>query len=110
MSHPDWVLKHKIPGTQITKINGRYYLYKVSSQYNKTKKRSQKKTEEYLGVITKEGLIPPKRKMISVNASMNKDLNEKIAVKEYGACFFLLNSSEDIQIELKKIFPDTYYL
>ena len=90
MSHPDWVLKHKIPGTQITKINGRYYLYKVSSQYNKTKKRSQKKTEEYLGVITKEGLIPPKRKMVSVNASMNKDLNEKNSRKGIWSLFFLV--------------------
>lgn len=53
--YPDWVLKYKKKGTAVTVVKGRYYLYKVKSLYNPQKKRAQKITEEYLGVITPEG-------------------------------------------------------
>jgi len=75
MDYPKWVMKHKKKGTEIRKINGRYYLYKISSIWNKEKKRAQKITNEYLGIITEEGLIPPKHKQID-----NKNLS--VAVKE----------------------------
>ena len=48
MTHPDWVLKHKKKGTLIMKRDDRYYLYRVSSHWNKEKKRSQLRTDEYL--------------------------------------------------------------
>ena len=60
MAHPDWVLKHKRKGTQINCVNGHYYLYEVSSVWNKKKGRAQKITKAYLGSITEDGLIPPK--------------------------------------------------
>lgn len=59
MHHPDWVLKHKTPKTEIRLIRGKYYLYNVSSCWNPEKKRSQKKTLGQVGIITQEhGLIP----------------------------------------------------
>ena len=33
--YPDWVNKHKTEGTNISKINGHYYLYEVSSVWSK---------------------------------------------------------------------------
>ncbi len=35
----------------------RYYAYKMSSRWNKDKKRADKVTGEYLGVVTQDGII-----------------------------------------------------
>lgn len=57
--HPEWALKHKKPGTELRLIKGRYYLYAVSSKWNKEKKRAQKITGKILGRITEDkGFIP----------------------------------------------------
>lgn len=59
MTHPEWVLKHKIPGHEIRHIRGKYYLYGYTTVWSKEKKRAKKKTTKQIGVITKEfGLIP----------------------------------------------------
>lgn len=52
--HPEWALKHKKPGTELRLINERYYLYEVSSKWNKEKKRAQKITGKILGRITED--------------------------------------------------------
>ena len=57
MKIPDWAIKHKQKGTEIRNIKGNYYLYKISSKWDKIKKRPQKITEKFLGKITMEGLI-----------------------------------------------------
>ena len=75
--YPDWVLKHKKKGTNISCINGRYYLYSVSSVWNKEKGRAQKITNEYLGRITENGFIPSKKRAIKTETS--------VTVKENGA-------------------------
>jgi len=54
---PDWVLKHRKKGTQVTRMGNNYYLYKVKSVWDPSKKRAKKITEKYLGKITPEGLI-----------------------------------------------------
>ena len=94
---PNWALKHKQKGTQITRIGNRYYLYKISSRWNPQKKRAVKVTEEYLGKITKDGLIPPKYKRV-------EDQYRQISVKEYGASYFLQKIAQDIITELKDVF------
>lgn len=59
MAHPDWVLKHKLPNTEIRCIRGRYYLYSITSVWSPEKGRNKKVTLKSLGVITQEyGLIP----------------------------------------------------
>ncbi|MBQ7690870.1 MAG: hypothetical protein IJT30_06760 [Muribaculaceae bacterium] len=55
MAHPDWAVKHRRPGTELRCIHGRYCLYECSSEYDKEKKRSVKKTGRYLGTITEDG-------------------------------------------------------
>jgi hypothetical protein len=95
--YPDWVNKQKKKGTNISCINGRYYLYAVSSVWNKEKGRAQKITKEYLGRITEEGLIPPKHKTQKVEMP--------ITVKEYGASNVLNTIGADILTELRKSFP-----
>ena len=99
MTHPDWVLKHKKKGTLIMKRDDRYYLYRVSSHRNKEKKRSQLRTDEYLGRITPDGLVEPKAKSILKRYS-------QATVKEYGFSFLINHISRDILDELKKRLPE----
>ena len=96
--YPDWVLKHKTKGTNISRIKGKYYLYAVSSKWNKEKGRAQKITNEYLGRITEEGLIAPKSKIIS-------KIETPITVKEYGASSTLCSMGADIIDKLREVFP-----
>jgi hypothetical protein len=98
MSYPDWVLRHKTKGTNISHIQGKYYLYAVSSVWDKEKKRAKKITNAYLGRITEDGLIPPKRKQGTTPKS--------ITVKEYGASSFFCETGSDILEKLKEVFPD----
>lgn len=58
---PDWVLKYKSKGTNIISKNGKYYLYKVHSERRKDKNYPVLVTDEYLGVITENGLIRKKK-------------------------------------------------
>ena len=97
MAYPDWVLRHKTKGTNISCIKGKYYLYSVTSRWDKEKGRSQKITTGYLGRITEDGLIPPKSRIDTEKP--------KITVKEYGATRFLLDVGDDILRKLHIVFP-----
>ena len=59
MPHPEWVLQHKRPNTEIRCIRGRYYLYNRTSVWSPEKKRPKKITGKQIGVIDEVyGLIP----------------------------------------------------
>lgn len=59
MPHPAWVLKHKMPNTEIRCIRGRYYLYNITSVWCPEKNRTKKKTLKQVGILDKDfGLIP----------------------------------------------------
>ena len=96
--HPEWILKHKKKGVEIRKIKGRYYLYKISSHWDKEKKRAVKDTLGYLGRITKEhGFIPKGKRTPKPKTP--------IIAKEYGATQVLTNIGQDIVEGLQKDFP-----
>ena len=101
MAHPDWVLEHRRKGTEVRKIGNNFYLYKVTSIWDKEKKRAKKITEKFLGTITRDGLIEPKHERAL------KSL-DNISVKEFGATNFLLDANEDIKEKLKEIYPDRW--
>ena len=96
--YPEWVLKHKTKGTNISQIKGKYYLYAVSSKWNKEKGRAQKITKEYLGRITEEGLTTPKTRAMKIETP--------ITVKEYGASSVLCEMGADIAEKLQEVFPN----
>ena len=62
MTLPEWAEKHKSENVEIRLQRGHYYAYRITSKYDKNIKRSKKKTEEYLGVVKPEGIIPPRTK------------------------------------------------
>ncbi len=94
MTMPDWVLKYKRKGTAIHKIRGRFYLYQVTSKWDKTLKRARKITTGYLGRITPEGLQEPRYK-----------INRPTTCKEYGASWLLMEANKEIIERLKEYFP-----
>lgn len=59
MAHPDWVLKHKVPNSEIRNFKGKYRMYAITSKWDPEKKRTKKVTLKQIGIIDQEfGLIP----------------------------------------------------
>lgn len=56
--YPNWVNKQHAPGTSIKQIGDNYYLYSVTSKYDKNKGYPTS-IQSYVGKITKDGLIKP---------------------------------------------------
>ena len=61
MPLPDWVKKFKTKGIEIRKRGNKFHAYRVTSKWNKEKKRAQKITLEYLGVINPNGIFKPRK-------------------------------------------------
>lgn len=89
MAHPDWVLRQKIKGSEIKYINGNYYLYYVSSRWNKEKKRLEKVSGKLIGRITPEGLLSRTSAATQIEA-------KSVSVKEYGASHYLYQKHSHI--------------
>ncbi len=81
--HPQWAQDQKRPGTELRCIRGKYYLYECSSFYDKEKKKTRKKTGDYLGMITEEkGLVPPRRRQVEIE---NRKLDENASCGKISA-------------------------
>jgi transposase len=98
-NHPQWALKYKKKGTELRCIRGRYYLYEVSSKWDKEKKRARKITGKCLGSITPDGFKPSK----STLAGLGKEF--KPSVKNFGAYAFFKNEFQSWLDPLRDIFP-----
>jgi len=90
--HPDWALKQKRPGTELRYIRGIYYLYGVSSKWNKEKKRAQKVTGKILGRVTENGFIESARRQILDGKSKVENAVaptiKSISIKQHFFCKF----------------------
>lgn len=64
MTFPDWVLQFKTKGIEIRKRGERFHAYQVTSKWNSEKKRAQKITLDYLGVVTPNGIVKPRKQGI----------------------------------------------
>jgi len=91
---PDWVLRRKEKGTSVYVKKGKYYLYRVTSVWDKQKGRPRRVTGEYLGKITREGLVKPRHVRIA----------EGITVKEFGATEYVISLCPDIIEKVKEHF------
>ena len=103
--HPDWALACKRKGTELRLINGRYYLYEVSSKWSPEKKRSMKITGKYLGTITEaNGFVE------SAKGRLQKQQVkvERVEVKENGIMPAIRATCDDTIAALKKNFPDSW--
>jgi transposase len=103
MSHPDWALAHKKKGTELRCIRGKYYLYQVSSTWDKEKKRAVKKTGKSLGTISeKEGFKPSKARYTESIQEMS--VNPKV----FGAFSLFNDISKEWEAPLKRCFPNNW--
>jgi hypothetical protein len=93
MIYPDWVKKHRPKGTAIKYSNGQYRLYKVHSNRVEGKSYPVVVHDEYLGIITENGVIPPKTKQVDVY---------DIEVKEFGESFVIYHLCLSVLETLKK--------
>lgn len=101
--HPKWATKHKKKGTELRFLNGRYYLYEVTSKWNPEKKRSQKITGKLLGKITKEdGFVESDKAKLRKKQMTVTNLS----VKEYGPFAFVEKNLGEYAELLKTYFPD----
>lgn len=105
MAHPQWALKYKRKGTELRCINGKYYLYEVSSKWDKELKKSKKITGKFLGRITKEdGFIESSK----IKLQKQKLKISSITIKENGLSSLVNQNFNDYIELLKKHFPENY--
>lgn len=99
ITHPEWALKHKKPGTELRFLKGRYYLYEVSSKWNKEKKRAQKITGKILGNITEDKGFTPSGEKVFPNLQFRE-----LSVKSSGMGSFIESVFKDVLPALRKHF------
>lgn len=96
---PAWVKKifGKQKGIEIKKTETKIYAYKITSKWDKQKKRSVKKTS-YIGVLTKDGISNPRKSFKFYGAY------------EYGNIAYLnfIFSTKGVFQLLREIFPDEW--
>ena len=107
MAHPEWVLKHKQKNSEIRYLNGRYYLYKITSKWDPEKKRTKKVTLGMIGVITEQEGLVPKGVLKKGRTPKAKPL-VSVFTKEYGASKFLEIIGSDIIELLRKSFSKDF--
>ena len=95
---PEWVQKHKTKGIAIEHRNGRYYASRVRSIWDPQKKRAKKITSEYLGVVTPEGIIPPK----------HKQSQQVSGILEAGNIILINRFTKNLEELLHKYWPRTW--
>ena len=83
---PEWVQRQRKTGHEIKIIKGKYYMYKRESRWDPAKKKSVKKTGEYVGAVTPGGIVPAKK----------LPTNSPVFSLEYGATKFLFLLVGDI--------------
>jgi hypothetical protein len=113
--YPDWVNAHKVKGTSVKKVGNEYYLYRSTSKRVPGKKYPQP-IQEYIGTITKEGVVESKVRKIST---------DRVRVYEYGMSYalqsllpeaFLINSHDRETLRfafwhiVKRVAPRSYLL
>jgi hypothetical protein len=92
---PEWVVKHKAKGIAIEKRGPHYYACRVTSVWDPQKKRAQKKTLEYLGKITPDGILPPRHKRTP----------QVGGILDAGHLVFLECFTKSLVKPLKEVFP-----
>ena len=80
--YPEWIQKHRTEGTTIKEIGGKYYLYKQKTSKRVEGKKNPQPVYEFLGTITEDGLVPPRKRRLDVTS---------IQVREFGFTYALEN-------------------
>ena len=94
---PDWAKKYKTRGVYIRNVGNNYYAYKTRSKWIKEEKRTKTLPPEYLGVVTKNGIVR-KDQVMGIRSDY-----------EYGNIALLYGIAEKTILPvLKEIYPYLY--
>ena len=94
---PDWVKKFRGKGIEIRNFGSHYYAYRISSRYDSRTGRARKITDEYLGVVTHDGIVR-KKSITGIRGDY-----------EYGNASLIYGIAEKtILPALREIFPQMY--
>lgn len=105
MAIPIEIKKHRptdFGASEVRLISGHYYVYLISSVWDREKKRAKKKTGECIGKITEhDGFIPNDR-------YLRPKTPLKAYVKCYGIYELFIQIAPEIVTHLRAEFPDVY--
>ena len=113
--YPDWVNAYKEKGTSIKKVGNTYYLYHSTSKRVPGKKYPQP-VQEYIGVITEEGVIRSQVRKISTDSVKVYEYGLSHALKLLLPDAFLINGHDRetmyivFLLIIKHISPKSYLL
>lgn len=113
--YPDWVNAYKEKGTAVKKVGNEYYLYRATSRRVQGKKYPQP-VHEYIGVITKEGVVRTGIKKISTDRVRVYEYGMSYAMQELLPDSFLINSHDKETLRMaflhivKQASPRSYLL
>ncbi|MGP6238985.1 transposase [Cuniculiplasma sp. SKW4] len=94
---PDWAMKYKTRGVYIRNVGNNYYAYRTRSKWIKEEKRTKTLPPEYLGVVTKNGIVR-KDQVMGIRSDY-----------EYGNIALLYGIAEKTILPvLKEIYPYLY--
>lgn len=103
MTHPDWATAYKKKGTELRCIRGKYYLYEITSVWDKQRKRPVKKTGKCLGSISeKDGFKPSKERQSEALKEIS--VNPKV----FGSFSLFNEIAKQWEFNLKKYFPNSW--
>ena len=98
---PESIKIHRPKGTEVRLFKGTYYVYKITSVWDKEKKKAKKKTLGCIGkILPDEGFIPSKKTVIPSI--------EKVVVKEYGCSQLFVQLNDELFDKLKEYFSSLY--
>lgn len=95
---PEEILRHRLPGTEIKKIGGHYYIQRITSKRLPGAKWPRKVVLGYIGTVTPEGIVPRKTRRVPADVLPR--------TKEFGATWAVRALSRDIFEALCRHFPD----
>jgi hypothetical protein len=105
MPIPEEIKRHRptdLGALEIRYIGGYYYVYRISSVWDRNKKRAKKKTGECIGKITEsDGFLPNERFLRSQTPL-------KAYVKCYGVYELFTQLAPEVTGRLKECFPDVW--
>ena len=113
--YPDWVNAFKEKGTSVKKVGNEYYLYSATSKRVPGKKYPQP-VEEYIGIITREGVVRTKVRKISTDSVRVYEYGMSYALQKLLPQAFLINSHDKETLRhtflhiVKRFSPKSYLL
>lgn len=108
-THPDWAIKHRMPGTELRRIKNRYYLYEYTTVYNLDNKKPKKISGKLLGSITETGgFKQSSKRKLEASVFSGTNVISPISVKEFGNIWLIKNKFSAFTKVLQDVFPDIW--